>query len=179
MWYDLHEETGAFLSGELEWSPDGESIAFTLAVPTAEVEEHYDKPFPRSIGILHLSSGYTPELIEDIGTSADEYAPTWSPDGRYIAFTSETDDVRQLIIANLETRDIQESQLEIASRVNHWLADGRLAFTAEDGDSYSLFVTDASMTGDWTTVTQVPLPFDTGQFDWWIDPATIETSETS
>jgi Tol biopolymer transport system component len=156
-------------NGEPEWSPDGESVAFPAITVVLENSILSD--------IYGLNTGG--ELRWLAGTlETFDYAPTWSPDGSYIAFTSELDDVRQLMLVNLETREVRESVLEIASYGHVWLPDGRLAFTTEDEDGVHLYVTDVSMTGDWTTVERVPLPFDVVQFDWWIDPATLSISES-
>lgn len=165
--------SGYFPMGSPVWSPNGDRVAF----PGSFVDMSFTLAQPTTQIYTLSTNGDT--VFGFTGTSGNDYSPTWSPDGHYLAFISRENDERHLMIANAETGRADESPIDIAANIALWLADGRLAFTSKDGDSYSLFVTDASMTGNWTTFERVPLPFNIVQFDWWIDPATIETPETS
>src|SRR5579885_2818310 len=69
--------------GHPRWSPDGRQIAFIRA---GEKDEN-GKPKPAQIAILSLSGGEA-RIITDLPKGASD--PTWSPDGKKIAFVSET-----------------------------------------------------------------------------------------
>jgi Tol biopolymer transport system component len=161
--------------GEPVWSPDG----MRIAVPGAFLMFDIQNPILTDIYVFSLNGHQDLVFSHFAGISGEDFAPTWSPDGSMIAYTSEEDNEQRLFITDIKTGETHESPLEIASYSNNWLPDGRLAFIAEDGDNiYGLYVTDASMTGDWTTVTQVQLPFPMYWFDWWIDPSTLPTPDT-
>jgi len=70
---DLH-------AGFCEWSPDGESLAFS-AYGLGDGEK--DK-FPPNIYLLHIPTGQITQITRD--TSEVDRFPHWSPCGRYIAF---------------------------------------------------------------------------------------------
>lgn len=99
--------------GELSWSPDGKQILCTVRKIDAEAQErekdeakkklgvvsrHYDRLFYKLDGYgylpherthiwtVNVRTGKAKQLTDD--QVYDEYMPTWSPDGRWIAFVS-------------------------------------------------------------------------------------------
>jgi dipeptidyl aminopeptidase/acylaminoacyl peptidase len=99
--------------GELSWSPDGKQILCTVRKIDAEAQErekdeakkklgvvsrHYDRLFYKLDGYgylpherthiwtVNVRTGKAKQLTDD--QVYDEYLPTWSPDGRWIAFVS-------------------------------------------------------------------------------------------
>jgi len=79
---------GANATGDFDWSPDGEWVAFSD-------RESEEEPF--SIFLLNLTSGERRKLIAPEGQSWGDSDPSFSPDGRQVAFTrsvsTETQDV--------------------------------------------------------------------------------------
>ena len=64
------------------WSPEGEFIVFARRANAGRSKAYIE---PRNLWILHVASGRMQRLNTD---SADQVYPSWSPDGRHIAFTS-------------------------------------------------------------------------------------------
>jgi len=64
-------------SEPFSWSPDGRTLAFTVTTSDSA----------RGIWLMHLEGDRTPQLF--LGTPFVEWGPRFSPDGRYIAYTSD------------------------------------------------------------------------------------------
>ncbi|MBN2564326.1 MAG: PD40 domain-containing protein [Candidatus Eisenbacteria bacterium] len=80
-----------------EWSPDGRSVVFASdrnAPAREDLKRTYD------IFILDVESGGVRPLVL---TAANEQQPTWSPDGRSIAYVSDEDGSPQLHLADLDS----------------------------------------------------------------------------
>ena len=69
--------------GHARWSPDGRQIAFVRAGD----KDESGKPKPAQIALLSLSGGEA-RMITDLPKGASD--PTWSPEGKRVAFVSET-----------------------------------------------------------------------------------------
>src|SRR5262249_40923903 len=111
--------------GDVQLSPDGTRVAFTLVEIDAEADEY------RSAVWVVPALGGEPERFTR-GPKRDG-APRWSPDGRWLAFLSDRDgDKAQLYLmpaAGGEARRL--ATLEPGVRSASWSPDGsRLVLTA-------------------------------------------------
>ncbi|HET6576750.1 MAG TPA: S9 family peptidase [Gemmatimonadales bacterium] len=69
-------------------SPDGAWVAYTVSVPdTAKDQDDTD---------VWLASWDGKQQVRLTRSPADEHAPRWSPDGRFLAFLSDRDDPREV-----------------------------------------------------------------------------------
>jgi len=75
-----------YLSLPYSWSPNGKQLAFCEIHPTTG----------NDIWVLPLEGDRQPELI--VGTEFNEWGPVFSPDGRWIAYTSDKDGKYQVYV---------------------------------------------------------------------------------
>ena len=112
-------------------SPDGGTVAYVVSWVDEESRE------PRSAIWAATVDGSTEPRRLTFGPKRDA-TPRWSPDGRWLAFTSARDsDLAQLYVSPVdapgEARRLTDLQEEVTAPV--WAPDGsRLAFTARDHD---------------------------------------------
>jgi dipeptidyl aminopeptidase/acylaminoacyl peptidase len=78
--------SGEFSVGDFDWSPDGQAIVFEHQ-PTPKVD-HWPKS---DVSIVTVANGAVTPLS---ATPAAEADPSYSPDGRWIAFTKSTEPTR-------------------------------------------------------------------------------------
>lgn len=104
-------------------SPDGEKIAFA-----SNRNGFWD------LYLLHLESGEVTQLTD---TPEYEGAPTWSPDGSFMAFEAYEDDNLNIVVGSANDPLHDPIHLTLASSSDHspaWAPDGRHIAFISDGE---------------------------------------------
>jgi|GEM_PF-1756880 len=137
------------------WSPDGEQIVFV-----SNVLGDNDLFLIQSDGTAGTlgKAGNGPELLQAdafdavglANTSAEEYAPAWSPDGSRIAFCRRTGTAPACEVVVINADGTGEQILATNASPNDpditWAPDStRLAYLSEDGGNYDVWT--VSLTG--------------------------------
>jgi len=142
---------GPFQADGLAWSPDGSKIAFTSAR-----HESWDLDRAIDLWVVRVDGTSEPECLTDAGSV---YArPSWSPDGRYLAYyvnrtPLENPRHRQVGVFELSSRRQQvltagldrNCQLLGLLVAPSWIGD-HLLFLAEDGGNVHLYRAKADAT---------------------------------
>jgi len=141
---DLYDES------DPEWSPDGQEIVFSSDRPSdpaaamgAEVTLGDTTIVPvgndQNIFILTVATGKVRQVTSAAG---DDISPTWSPDSRYVAFTSDRNGIYNIYIADLDSG----TTAPVTNVLNgvfspSWSVDGRkLAFAGFQKMGYDIYV---------------------------------------
>jgi len=114
-------------AGSPRISPDGARIAYTITETDFEQDAYVTQ-----IWLVDAASGESIQLTRGKKSSSD---PTWSPDGRWIAFTSaRIDDKSQIFVIRPDGGEaIQLTKAETGVGGFEWSPDGRtIAFSASD-----------------------------------------------
>jgi dipeptidyl aminopeptidase/acylaminoacyl peptidase len=140
--------------GEICWSPNGDEIAYTC-----KKVDDYEWSTNSEIYVYDLQTKQTKNITE--GMPGYDKNPLYSPDGRYIAFTSqarpgfESDKIR-LMLYNRQNGKIHEITTDIDQWVHEfiWSPDGEyIYFTAEDGPTVQIYQIDVE-SKDWKIVSK-------------------------
>src|SRR6266481_1400163 len=87
--------SGDFDDNEPAWSPDGKSLAFTSNRSTPDA----DRNFNSDIWVVAAANTDKGAHLAQVTTNlGPDRAPSWSPDGKWIAFVSQTD-IKDMIYA--------------------------------------------------------------------------------
>ena len=107
-----------FTQLDLAWSPDGMQIAFATDLNSSE------KGTPQQVDIFIMNadgSGQT-NLTEHPALDVD---PSWSPDGKFIAFASGRDDGLDIYTIEIKTRKVRRLTNDTHSINPNWSPDGK------------------------------------------------------
>lgn len=130
------------------WSPDGEMLAFSWS-PAANVEV-FTVPV-RGLDLPVRSDRYLGRLTAN---PSYESWPSWSPDGHYIAFTSDRDDNSEIYVIDASCVNQPKDCESTVQRVTHhtardiaptWTPDGKyLLFASNRGGVWAVYQLDAA-----------------------------------
>ena len=103
------------------WTPDGNTLVFDYVTPNTGTD----------IGVLSMEGNRTWEPL--IATEANEEAPAISPDGQWIAYTSDETGERLVYVERFPQRGGKETISRVSSMHPMWSPDGRELFYLTDG----------------------------------------------
>jgi dipeptidyl aminopeptidase/acylaminoacyl peptidase len=108
---------------EPQISPDGKWVAYTLSTPDLDANRSVS-----NIWLVPVSAGASMQLTQ----SGHDSSPTWSPDGKTLAFLSSRDGNSQVYLLSLEGGEAQEfTHLSTGADIVKWSPDGKtIAFTS-------------------------------------------------
>jgi len=137
--------SGDFDDNEPAWSPDGKSLAFTSNRSTPDP----DRNFNSDIWVVAADNTDKGAHLRQVTTNLGaDRSPTWSPDGKWIAFVSQTDvkaiDYATAHLAIAPSTGGEEKVLTLSLdrsvRRPRFSPDGRsIYFIAEDDGAQNLF----------------------------------------
>ena len=131
------------------WSPDGKQIAFTWEVEGIDFAEFGFEGFgdgkQSEIAVIDAEGGIPRVLtINPFG----DHSPTWSPDGRQIAFTSTRDGVSIFVMDSDGHNQHRLTPVNSGNRYPAWSPDGKtIAFeSSRENQKTDIFVMNADGT---------------------------------
>lgn len=132
----LKLDAGPLDLGGLSWSRDAKKIAFSL--PRMELLSSRDARYRRSIYVIDVQSGEYQQISNSIAD--DAISPTWSPDGRYIAYVQGSGEYRQYFLWIMNADGSCPVQLLDVVGINTpaWSPNGQFIVFDYDGALYTL-----------------------------------------
>lgn len=150
----------------LKLSPDGEYLAYAVInperqlvslpkntessafLPTGALKENYNT----EIWVTHISTRKSYKLSSDVGGN---WAPQWSPDGRYIAFYSDRMGAPQLWVWDkIENKQRRVSEKPLSAiygfEVPMWTSDGKHLITKLRPEGEDYFIVSSSDSNEQT-----------------------------
>ena len=130
------------------FSPDGKKIAFESKAPTQEGESvpgSTENNDTLEIYIIHTDGTHKTQLTHN---DVDDGHPTWTPDGKRIAFTSMVGDIYQIAIVSAAGGTAKQLTFSDASHYQPtFSSDGkRIIYISNAHNHYTLWVMDANGT---------------------------------
>lgn len=126
------------------WSPDGRELAFSWS-PAANAEV-----FVARLEDLSLPINGDRDLKRLTQTPVLDTSPSWSPDGRLIAFTSDRDDNSEIYLMAADGSGLRRMTRHTARDVNPtWTPDGLyIWFASNRGGGWQIYQMRADCPGD-------------------------------
>jgi dipeptidyl aminopeptidase/acylaminoacyl peptidase len=123
----IDELIGLKRAGSPAISPDGQWVAYTVREANWD-----DNNYHSEIWLADARSGETRQLTSN--TKKSSTAPSWSPDGRTLAFTTDRDDKRQIYVIDPRGGEARKiTSIDEGVGGFEWSPDGKsFAFTATD-----------------------------------------------
>lgn len=142
--YIANVETGELMrltdhsadDGSPTWSPDGRRIAF-VSLRNAPKGCCFD--CNTEIYVMDSDGG---NVVRVTDNSVPDSAPVWSPDGRYIAFTSRDEDNSEIYVAEVDEGSVTRVTDNLSRDWNpSWLPDSqRLMFVSERDGNQEIYI---------------------------------------
>jgi Tol biopolymer transport system component len=103
------------------WSPDGKQVAFVARENPEDKAADIAAPYLESnILLVDLASGGVRAVTQFEGALTD--APTWSPDGAWLAFSTDAGDVTDVWLAEVASGKVCQVTWNANARYPVWLA---------------------------------------------------------
>jgi Tol biopolymer transport system component len=133
----------------LAWSRDGQRIAFNS---WANVNGRgIEPPRTRDIFVINVDGSGLVNLTQNIKVEgsdilADDFRPTWSPDGKRIAFTSNRGGNLEIYVMNADgSAPTRLTNNATSDRAPKWSPDGRgIAFETDRDGNWEIYVMSAT-----------------------------------
>ena len=115
----IHRITNTpFTQVDLAWSSDSKQIAFSTDLHSANP----GKPQQYDIFIMNADGSQQRNLTEHPAVDVD---PSWSPDGKYLAFTSGRDQGLDIYVMEITSRKVWQLTNDTHSLTPHWSPNGK------------------------------------------------------
>lgn len=133
--------THGLRAAEPDLSPDGKQLAFVV-----------NEAGSRSLALMPAAGGPLTRLLGNLDDLSQAYTPSWSPDGRHIAFSWWRDKgYRDIWIIDAVTRELQRITVDRALDIDpRWSPDGKyIYFSSDRSGVYNLYAWEVSNQRTW------------------------------